>query len=464
MVSNDCRMNVMTATSAEQMKYFSVTMTSIALNNPGAKLHFYIVYELANLEDIEKLQITAQHLCAEIRFIHFDTSQVDGFRYMKNAYPTVIMAACMPHLFLPEDVDRVLYLGTDVVVDKDILDFYNIDLQGNVLAACRILQGFKTYYLDQGNRDNFECHRINMDVMLMDVNRFREWGISIPYYEELFYSKKYQSKFYYALPEHFINIEFENKILYVWEPDYNYRLNYKLLFEKVAKLTKQKINKKIIHYIGYANRLIDKPWDGYLEDDEVQFYCAPDSWEHDWVCKETHAQNKIWWTYARMTPFYAEMLAYAKMRTSTIKSIYGKICDATNLQKARQQEAGYHLLHNMITLDLPERIKEYFSMKNIKNIGFFFSSLITRALVHELSSEDISIKCIFQDNSTAKTSVNSVPIILPYSGNVPSLDAVIICFYNESEQAVVTARKQLASLVDESCKIFTIQELFKKLT
>lgn len=78
--------------------------------------------------------------------------------------------------FLPETVDRALYMDTDIIVDGEIINLYNIDLKNNYIAAC----------LDTEVSDLFDNSRIGIDnaniyfnsgVVLFDIQRIRRDNI-----------------------------------------------------------------------------------------------------------------------------------------------------------------------------------------------------------------------------------------------------------------------------------------------
>ncbi len=454
------RMNIMTATSAENMKYFSITMVSLAQNNPNAKLYFYIVYYDINDACKKKIEETAHKINAEVSFVFFDTKLVDDFIYMKNSYPTIIMASSIPHLLLPEDIDRVIYFGTDVVVNDDISEFYQDDIGDYYFEGCRILSGFKKHYIEHDD-ESFDTRRISLDVMLVNLEKLRRARIDIRYYLDLFNSEKYHRYFTYANPEHLINIAFEGKIKYAWEPDYNYRMNYDSIFNLVEKDLGIVSKHKILHYIGYADRLIDKPWDGYIEDGEEKYYCAPNGWDGERISKETHKMNKIWWKYAEQTPFYDEMKDEALIRVKTLKSIYGKISAnyfITKLEKEKDDmEKAYKLLYRLSLNETKKKFVLYLENNGIKRVGFYYNSLITRTCINILQDEAIDVVFIIQKGEEHCDGIEVIDPEQSFSG----VDLIIIGYYNDDSSAVEGARENVRARTNNECKVMSIQEIVK---
>ena len=444
----------MTATSAENMKYFAVTMMSLAFNNPTRHLHFFVVHTGADPKTVSDMEAVADRVNADLDFIYFDKAEVSDFRYQNNSYPLVIMASCMPHLVLPADIDKVLYLGTDVIVNGDISDLYDSDLGDNVFGGCRILSGFKRFYLDPKNNDCFECRRLNLDMMLIDLNKLRSEGIDIAYYKDLFWSRTYQSKFYYANPEHLINVAFEHRITYFWEGDYNYRVNVKPIFDQISKRINKPVRKTIIHYVGWADRLIDKPWDGYFEDDEPKLYCALKAPDFDTITANTHELYKIWWKYAKMTPLYEQLRAEADRNVAVIRRIYSRIGSASQL---KNESRGYHLIADLIIKDIPSRIIDLLGDKE-KKLAFYFNSLITRSVIKLIDKSKVQIIGIIQENGGNQ--YDGIPLFSPLSDDYADADAVIICFYNNEDPIIKQVKETVRNHTKEDCKVFTIQDFF----
>lgn len=80
-------------------------------------------------------------------------------------------------LFIPLAIrgyDKIIYLDSDIIVNHDITELYDIDLDGHPAAFVRDVQVgiLKKHNLQIGNLDYKKC--FNAGVMVMDVPRFEE--------------------------------------------------------------------------------------------------------------------------------------------------------------------------------------------------------------------------------------------------------------------------------------------------
>lgn len=76
--------------------------------------------------------------------------------------------------FLPQDLERVLYLDCDVIINQSLNELWNIDLRGCTIGALR--DAFSSHY-----RKNIELEpndiMFNSGVMLVDLKKWKENNI-----------------------------------------------------------------------------------------------------------------------------------------------------------------------------------------------------------------------------------------------------------------------------------------------
>lgn len=72
---------------------------------------------------------------------------------------------------LPSDLERVLYLDCDIIINKSVSELWQLDMQGNTIAALK--DAFSRQY-----RKNIELQNndvmFNSGVMLVDLNKWRK--------------------------------------------------------------------------------------------------------------------------------------------------------------------------------------------------------------------------------------------------------------------------------------------------
>ena len=71
---------------------------------------------------------------------------------------------------LPEDVKRVLYLDCDTIINKDIVELWNINMEGKTIAALK--DAFSKYYRYNIGLKNDDI-MFNSGVMLIDIEKWK---------------------------------------------------------------------------------------------------------------------------------------------------------------------------------------------------------------------------------------------------------------------------------------------------
>lgn len=72
---------------------------------------------------------------------------------------------------LPDDVERILYLDSDILVTDDLTELWNIDLKGHCAAGVIDCLGEKYYELLGLNKDAFYC---NSGMILEDLKAWKQ--------------------------------------------------------------------------------------------------------------------------------------------------------------------------------------------------------------------------------------------------------------------------------------------------
>jgi lipopolysaccharide biosynthesis glycosyltransferase len=128
------KMNILLNINREYIMPAVVMLKSLAVNNPDEKLFVYIMHSNLTERDCAVFKENFATLLT-ICFIYvedplFDHLLISG-HISKEAYFRVFAFD-----YLPNCVDRVLYIDSDVIVNKSLKDFYNQNLEDIFLVAC----------------------------------------------------------------------------------------------------------------------------------------------------------------------------------------------------------------------------------------------------------------------------------------------------------------------------------------
>ena len=96
--------------------------------------------------------------------------------------PIMYLKLLIPQ-YVPQDVDRFLFLDVDIVVNHDIGELYHIDLQGHLMAACEDYEFCGVHKSRLGFPDD-ELY-VNSGVMVVDLQAWREKLQTQPMFEFL---------------------------------------------------------------------------------------------------------------------------------------------------------------------------------------------------------------------------------------------------------------------------------------
>ena len=174
------------ATNNGYAPYAAVTVNSLVKN--ASDEYFYDIYvfhtELSekNIELLESMgseKYSVKCLCVE-RFIERESKYMyTNFHFSKEMFYRILIPTIFPQY------SRAVYLDCDIVVLGDIAEFYNIDLEGNIIGGVNdIMHGrSKSYVSGELGIDPFRY--INSGVLLIDCDAFRREGIKEKCFAEL---------------------------------------------------------------------------------------------------------------------------------------------------------------------------------------------------------------------------------------------------------------------------------------
>lgn len=282
-----------------------VSMTSILENKKhNTKIDFYIMLSGDFNEDIKTKIMSLQDKYSNCRITLVDMK--DKFKGLHTsahittaAYYRLSLASLFPNL------DKILYLDTDILVIKDLSELYNYNLDNYYLAGVlatqsniaegnikrRIARPKRDYYLKKFGIENYKTHYINDGIALFNLAKIRKDSLEPKLVE---CATKYKHKNH---DQDVLNIVCYDSIL-----------NIPNLYNKLPHLCK--LNEQvIIHFFGKT-----KPWN----DDKV-------------------ALADLWWQYA-------EKSGYRKEIKSKFSKAHKKleIQKPTKKRKAPQKQVKTH--------------------------------------------------------------------------------------------------------------------------
>ena len=227
-----------------------LSVAIISLLDKSDKNKFYKIHILndnMSLENIKKIK-GLQTSNSEIIFNSINNNlECINDRLDNRLRPDIFTLTIYFRLFIPEmfkEYDKAIYIDSDVVLNSDISELYDIDLENNYIGACRdkSIIGIKEFenYFTEGVGIDYRDY-INSGVLLLNMKELR--------------NKKLSDKFLYLLNKyHFENVDPDQAYI-------NFLCNGKIKYldnawDAMPNLEKNKLeNPKLIHY-----NLFFKPW------------------------------------------------------------------------------------------------------------------------------------------------------------------------------------------------------------
>ena len=239
-------MNILVAFNDNYAMPTRVMLKSLIENNREI-IHIYVLYISLSEESIKELS-TLNSDSTTLHFIRIDDAKLKNVPitlfYSKEAYIRLFA-----HLYLPADVDRILWLDSDVIINGDIQEFYKQSFEGKLYVA----------YKDPIQGDSAEKKTslgmppdavyINSGVLLMNIAKIR--GKINP--EDITnYIRNYYDRIKFVDQDVFNGLLYDS-IRVIESEDYTYNYFVSHITRRNRHMVYQ--NARIIHYA-----MGSKPW------------------------------------------------------------------------------------------------------------------------------------------------------------------------------------------------------------
>lgn len=262
------------AVNSRYVRYAYVMLTSLFMNNGCDRITVYVLQSDLTADDRACLGDLAARfgqtaVFVDVRPERYLAQLPTTQNWTKEIYYRLLVGA-----LLPETVERLLYLDVDMIVHRPIGALYETDLQGMTLAAAddTMIQGNfseeqKALFAGLGG----EIRYFNSGMILYDLRRLRE---ECSFADYLNVAEK--AGFRLTNPDQdLLNYVHCGRVLFVDNSRYN-------VFSQNIVPTDEALEQLVI--VHYAGR---KPW----------------------KCNDArYEMERLWWLYAKETPFYAEMM------------------------------------------------------------------------------------------------------------------------------------------------------------
>lgn len=277
---NQSNMNIVVAVNKPFVPYCYVMLTSLLMNNPNPVRVFVLHHELDETDE-KTLNELSDRYPVTFEYLYIPDHLLPPEDIMAATpwgIETYFRLAVVD--LLPEDVDRALYLDSDMIVNGSLAELYFCDLGGKNIAACHDLHSTYPFndYRDQTFAalipDGFTY--FNAGLTLFHIEGLRK-SHNFQTYMDVIRSLNYQvhcpdqDALNYAHHKDIHFLDFKKYNLYARRAYTDFGMHY----EDAKK------NAIVIHYTN------SKPWHGNCLHCDIE---------------------QLWWDYAKHTPFHYEFL------------------------------------------------------------------------------------------------------------------------------------------------------------
>ena len=165
-------------------KFAGVSMRSM-FENTHEKVTVHILHnENFSAQNRERFLATAEKFGQSVKFYNMEKVTGDELAYLEMLYPKQITAKVKGAQYriwmekvIPANVTKIIYLDSDIIVNLDIAELWQVDLGDNVLAAVsEIENGTDLKKLFALCRDGFVKWEdyFNSGVLLINLKKFRD--------------------------------------------------------------------------------------------------------------------------------------------------------------------------------------------------------------------------------------------------------------------------------------------------
>ncbi len=255
-VQDNSRFNVCFATDNNYAQHCGVAVTSLLKNTKCPQNFDILILNDGSLsrKNRQKFKRLEQNFPGtNIFLLTIDNSVFKDFPIMENTHFT---EAVYYRFIIPKvlnKIDKIVYLDSDLVVNSDLVELFNVDIGENYIGAVQDIIGYENQERLNLNSERYYC---NSGVLIMNLKAMRNDNIS----ERLINWTNENKELIMWPDQDVINVVLEDKIYYLdlsWNLQEFPNAPYDFDKEDIDKAVK---SPKIIHYIGHI-----KPWQSYFK-------------------------------------------------------------------------------------------------------------------------------------------------------------------------------------------------------
>lgn len=168
---------ILLVSDANYAAFLATTLESILENaGPADRFRFHIADGGLSKRDVKRLTEICEARPCELRFYQFDlTPYLDYFKQETPTFPPVVNYRMFCSKFLPDTLDKILYMDVDAAALKSLRPLWETPLDGKFLAAAQDRE------IPQEHLEKFDFPKehvyFNSGILLLNLKKWREESI-----------------------------------------------------------------------------------------------------------------------------------------------------------------------------------------------------------------------------------------------------------------------------------------------
>ncbi len=166
-------MNILVTLDSNYVQPLITMLRSLVGANPNVPFDVYVAYAHLTGADFEKIEKAVEGSDSRIIAIRVPDDLFQDAPMLKRTSKATYYRL-FASMYLPENLERILYIDPDTLILNDISEFYNLDFKESLFAGCGHLPMFLNFINTSRLGMGFKSVYINAGVLLMNLQAIRK--------------------------------------------------------------------------------------------------------------------------------------------------------------------------------------------------------------------------------------------------------------------------------------------------
>lgn len=238
--------NLIIAINKAYIEHCKTMLFSFFYNNPQKNVHVFLMTNSLSKQEVNDLSNYISQFNGEMDLISIDPNMLDGLP-VSERFSIEMYYRIFAFVLLPQDIERALWLDSDLIVTNNLIDFYYQDFDNFDIVVCEDFYSNSSEIkeIKKNMKITSEHCYFNSGVLLFNLRKIRsdftiESIISV--------IEEFKNQLIYP-DQDLLNKIYEGKVKYANKIKYNFQVNLTM------NVSIKKIDIHILHYSGNK-----KPW------------------------------------------------------------------------------------------------------------------------------------------------------------------------------------------------------------